>query len=111
MHEMSIACSIVDIAEEQARAAGAGVINAVEVDIGGLAGVETESLRFCWQAARRGLAAAAELVINEIPGRGFCPRCEAESPVEFPVALCPACAGGLRILQGRELRVRALNVD
>lgn len=111
MHEMSIACSIVDIAEEQARAAGAGRVNTVEVEVGRLAGVEVESLRFCWEAARDGLAAGAELVIHEIPGRGFCPRCGTECEVDFHVALCPGCEGGLRILQGRELRVRCLNVD
>ena len=111
MHEMSIACSIVDIAEEQARAAGARRVNTVEIEVGALAGIEVESLRFCWDAARRGLAAGAGLVVHGIPGRGFCPRCEAETDVDYHVALCPACEGGLRILQGRELRVRCLNVD
>ncbi|HPF69891.1 MAG TPA: hydrogenase maturation nickel metallochaperone HypA [Candidatus Krumholzibacteria bacterium] len=108
---MSIACSIVDIAVDQARAAGAARINTVEVEVGGLAGIEVESLRFCWDAARTGLAAGAELIIHAIPGRGFCPRCERETDVDFVVALCPACEGGLRIVQGRELRVRCLNVD
>ncbi len=111
MHEMSIACSIVDIAAEQARAAGAERVNTVEIEVGSLAGVELESLRFCWDAARRGLAGAAELVVHEIPGRGYCPRCELETDVDFHVALCPECDGGLSILQGRELRVRCLNVD
>jgi hydrogenase nickel incorporation protein HypA/HybF len=111
VHEMSIACSIVDIAVEQARAAGAERINSVEIDVGALAGVELESLRFCWDAARDREAAGAELVIHEIPGRGACPRCGIETEVEFHVALCPECEGGLSILQGRELRVRCLNVD
>ena len=112
MHEMSIAMSILDIADEQARAAGARVINRIEMDVGGLAGIEVESLRFCFTAARRGLAADAELVINEIPGRARCAECEAECMLEMPMALCPACGGlALEILQGRELRVRALNVD
>lgn len=111
MHEMSIACSIADIAVAQARAAGAGRVNTVEIEVGRLAGVEVESLRFCWDAARGGPAAGAELVIHEIPGRGRCPRCGEESDVDFHVALCPRCEGPLRILQGRELRVRCLNVD
>ncbi|MBE0565091.1 MAG: hydrogenase maturation nickel metallochaperone HypA [Krumholzibacteria bacterium] len=111
MHEMSIACSIADIAREQARAAGAGRVNTVEIEVGALAGVEVESLRFCWDAARSGPAAGAELVIHEIPGRGHCPGCDLECDVDFHVALCPRCEGGLRILRGRELRVRSLNVD
>ena len=112
MHEMSVAMSILDIADEQARAAGARVINRVELDLGGLAGIEVESLRFCFTAARRGMAAEAELVINEIPGRARCAQCGTECMLEMPMALCPECGGlALEILQGRELRVRSLNVD
>ncbi len=109
---MSIACSIADIAREQARAAGAQRINAVEIEVGGLAGVELESLRFCWEAAaRRSLGGDARLVIHPIPGRGRCGRCRADADVEYPVTLCPTCGGPLEILCGRELRVRSLNVD
>jgi len=111
VHEMSIAASILDIAEEQAQAAEARVINTVEIEVGSLAGIEVDSLRFCWSAARHGLAAEAELVIREIEGRGFCLKCEREHPVDFHVALCPDCESGMEIRQGRELRILALNVD
>jgi hydrogenase nickel incorporation protein HypA/HybF len=109
---MSIAMSILDIAHEQARAAGARVVNRIELDLGGLAGIEVESLRFCFAAARRGMTAGAELAIHEIPGRARCADCAATCALEVPIALCPACGSlGLEILQGRELRVRSLNVD
>lgn len=109
---MSIAMSILDIADEQARAAGAQVVNRIELDLGGLAGIELESLRFCFSAARRGMTADAELVVHEIPGRARCAECGTECELEMPIALCPACGSlGLEILQGRELRVRSLNVD
>ena len=112
MHELSIACHVVEIAERSAREAGAGVINAIEVEIGRLAGVELESLTFCFEAARRDtLAAGAELVIHDLPGRGRCRGCGAETELEFIVAACAVCGAGLEIVQGRELRVRSLNVD
>ena len=112
MHEMSLAMNILEIAAEQARAADARVINRIEIEVGELAGVELESLRFCFTAARRGPAAAAELVVHEIEGRARCADCGAEPKLEMPVALCPACGSlGLEILQGSELRVRSLNVD
>lgn len=112
MHEMTIAARILDIAAAEAAGAGAIAINRIEVDIGALAGVETEALEFCFRAARAGAAAAAELVIHHLPGRGVCPGCGAEVAVEFFVAICPACGhAGVDITQGRELAVRCINVD
>ena len=113
MHEMSIVSGILDIAEKEARAAGALVINSVEIEVGGLAGVEIPSLEFCFEVARRGtLAETADLVIHEIPGRGHCPDCDQEVAVEYFMAVCPTCGKALlEILQGRELRVRSINVD
>lgn len=112
MHEMSIAMSILDIAVEQARAAGAREINAVEIEVGDLAGVELHSLRFCFEAARRDIAPKAELIVHEIPGRGRCSGCGAEADMDFAWAICDSCGqAGLEVLQGRELRVRSLNVD
>ena len=112
VHEMSLAMNILDIADEQARSAGARVINRVEIEVGELAGVELESLRFCFTAARRGRTAQAELIVHEIEGLARCPDCGAEPRLEMPVALCPECGSlSLEIRQGRELRVLSLNVD
>lgn len=113
MHEMSIVTGILNIAEEQARAAGAHVIHAIEVEIGDLAGIEIDALNFCFEAARKNtLAARADLVIHPIPGLGHCLTCEKDVPVTFPVALCPACGQPVfDVRQGRELRVKSINVD
>ncbi len=110
---MSLVISILDIAETQAREAAARAINSITVEVGALAGVEIEALQFCFTAARRNtLAANAELRIAEIPGQGQCPACGRISPAETLVAVCRRCDDGvLEIKQGRELRVRSLNVD
>jgi len=113
MHEMSLVISILDIAESQAREANAAVINSITVELGQLAGVEKQSLAFCFETARRDtLAADGQLIIEEIPGRGHCPVCDREGPAEDFVAVCSFCSDGvLEINQGRELRVRSINVD
>ena len=113
MHEMSIVAGVLDIAENEARTAGAKVINTVEIEVGRLSGVEIDALEFCFGVARRGtLAAAAELVIHDIPGRGYCPDCDRDVEVDFFMAVCPACEKAMvDVRQGRELRVRAINVD
>lgn len=112
MHEMTIAVGLIELAEEQARGAGARRINQIEVEIGTLAGVEMDALTFCYETARRGtLCDGARLDIVSIEARGRCGECGREMPADFWVAFCPDCGTGLEILQGRELRLRSLNVD
>lgn len=113
MHEMSLVISILDLAEAEARAAAARVINGITVEVGALAGVQTDALEFCFTAARKEtLAAQATLTIDVIAGRGVCPICGQESAAESLPAVCRHCeAGVLDIRQGRELRLRSINVD
>ena len=113
MHEMSIVSGILRIADDQARAAGAGVDNAIELDVGDLAGIELDSLQFCFQSARKGtMADQAELVVNQIPALGHCPECGRDVPLEFPLGACPECGQAVvEAFQGRELRVKSINVD
>ncbi len=110
---MSIVSGILRIAEDEARAAEARVINSIELEIGQLAGIEIESLNFCFDVARRDtMAAEAALVIHDIPGLGFCPTCAKNVPVEFHLAVCGECDEALvDVFQGRELRVKSINVD
>jgi hydrogenase nickel incorporation protein HypA/HybF len=114
MHEMSLVTGILDIAGREAAAAGARVINTVEVEVGLLAGVEIPSLEFCFEVARKGTPGAenACLVIVEIPGQGTCVECGNKVSVDDFVAVCPDCGQGLvDIEQGRDFRVLSINVD
>lgn len=108
---MTIVANVLEIAHRQAAGAGAARINRVVLEVGRLAGIEVEALRFCFGAARDGLSAAAELEVREVPGRGLCPACGAAQDVGELAALCDGCGGVLDISGGRELRVLSLNVD
>lgn len=113
MHEMSIVTGVLKIAEDQARAGGATIINSIELEIGELAGIELESIRFCYEVARKKtMARNAELKIHSLSGRGHCPNCEKDVPVDFQMAVCPECQQTVvEVFQGRELRVLSINVD
>lgn len=113
MHEVGITQSIIDIAEQHARAQGAGKITTVTVEIGALSGVIPESVEFCFEACARGtLLEGARLIVHRIPGRGRCGQCGTESPMEQQTFACAACgAFALETLQGTELRVIELEVD
>ncbi len=113
MHEMSIALNVIDIAEEQARQAGAQTINVIELEIGTMAGVITESLEFCFSSACKGtMAENARLKLIEITGQARCEHCGHVFEARNMVEQCPEC--GKYVMQiegGRNLKIRAINVD
>lgn len=112
MHEMSLALNIVELAVAESRAAGAGAIRRVEVEVGELAGVMVEALQFCFAAACRDtLAEGAELAIRGVAGRGECTSCRGSFPMAEQFSLCPTCGGVMRAVQGQELRLVAVIVD
>ena len=54
MHELSIAQSIVQLSEQQAREHHSSQIEEVELEIGRLAGVELQTLEFAMESAVKG---------------------------------------------------------
>lgn len=112
MHEMSLAMSIVDLVAAEAKAAGARQVNRIELEVGTLAGVLVDSLRFCFEAAaRETVVAGAELVIQEIAASGRCPACGVEGAMAGLLTDCPGCGQCLVLEKGRELRVVSITVD
>jgi hydrogenase nickel incorporation protein HypA/HybF len=112
MHEMSLAQSIMELVTAEAEAAGARRVNRIELEVGTLAGVMVDSLRFCLEAAgRETVAAGAELAIHEIAAIGRCPVCGAMESMAGLIASCPRCGQYLVLENGRELRVVSITVD
>ncbi|MDD5759283.1 MAG: hydrogenase maturation nickel metallochaperone HypA [Desulfobulbaceae bacterium] len=113
MHEMSIAMSIIDIALSEAEKAGAQTIDEIEVEVGQLAAVMLESLRFCLEAAAKGtLTETATFTLINIPGHGHCLACQRDVAItEFP-AQCDVCQGfGVSITAGTELKIRSISIN
>ena len=113
MHELSIAVSIVDIAINQAELSNAEKINEVELEIGQLAGIEMESLNFCFESVcKETIADGAKLSIDEVEALGECDDCNRRFPVDNYFAICPDCDGTkVDIVQGKELKIKAIIVD
>lgn len=113
MHEMSIAEGVIQLLEEQAAAQQFSRVRTVWLEIGPLAAVETEALRFCFEEVTRGsLAEGARLEIVEVPGIAWCLGCSSSVPVRQRYDACPHCGSHhLQITQGDELRVKELEVD
>ena len=112
MHEMSLVQGVMEIIEDAARTQGFSRVRVVVLEIGRLAAVEVEALRFCFEAATAsGVAAGADLRIVYTPGRGCCTECGLTVTVDDALAPCPGCASyRVRVTGGTEMRVRELVV-
>jgi hydrogenase nickel incorporation protein HypA/HybF len=110
MHEMSIAESVLGIVEETARREGLSCVREVRLEIGRLAAVEVEALRFCFDAVVRGsVAEGASLAIDETPGTAWCFGCSQSVPIDARGELCPRCGGAqLQVNGGTEMRIKDL---
>jgi len=112
MHELSIAMGIVKIAEDETKKAKATEVSKIELIVGVLSGVEVDSLEFVWSSAvKDSVLENAELEIIKIGGKGKCADCDAEFEMENIYDVCPKCSSNFKgILQGKELKVKALEV-
>jgi len=113
MHEMSLAEGVLQIIEDQALKSGFARVKTVWLEIGALAGVETEAMRFCFDAVTRGsVAEGAQLEIIAAPGTSWCMQCSATVPVAERYSPCPHCGGyQLQVQGGTEMRIKELEVE
>jgi hydrogenase nickel incorporation protein HypA/HybF len=113
MHELSIAMSIVEMAEEESARRGGLQITAVHLRLGALAGVVKDALLFSYEmACEQTPLAGSKLVVEEVPGVVYCPACNARRPVQSSEWFrCPECGGiAAEILEGKELELVSLEV-
>lgn len=113
MHEMSLCEGILQAIEENARAEGYHRVMMVRLEIGALAGVEVDAMRFGFDAVMKGsIAEGASLDIVELPGRAWCLDCACEVAVRQRFDECPNCGGWhLQVTAGDEMRIKELEVD
>lgn len=113
MHEMSLAENILQIIEEAAQHQSITCVKTVWLEIGQLACVEQESLRFCFDVVTRdSIAQYARLEIIDLPAWGWCEICTHEVPMATLHEVCPYCGNyGLKVLSGDTLRVKELEVE
>jgi hydrogenase nickel incorporation protein HypA/HybF len=110
---MSLCESIVNILEENARSQGFSKVKTVWLEIGGLAGVEVEAMRFSFEVVTRGtLADRARLEIIDVPGQAWCMQCARSVPVRQRFEACPECGSyQLQVTGGEEMKIKELEVE
>jgi hydrogenase nickel incorporation protein HypA/HybF len=113
MHELSIAMSIVEMAQDEALQRGVQV-NAVHLKLGALSGVVKAALLSSYEMAcddtpLRG----SRLVIEDVPVVIFCPQCKVQRQLSSVQLFCCGECGtpSAEIVQGKELEVVALEIQ
>jgi hydrogenase nickel incorporation protein HypA/HybF len=112
MHELSIAMSIVDMAQEEAERRDV-MIDAVYLELGPLSGVVAEALLFSYEMACRGTRLeGSRLVIKDVPIEVYCPACKTQRILtSMQWFCCPECGTPTSdVIHGRELAITALEV-
>ena len=113
MHEMALSESVLQILEANARNQGYARVKTVWLEIGDLAGVDREAMRFSFEAVTRGtLADSATLEIINVPGKAWCMPCACTVDVKQRFDACPACGSyQLQVVGGDEMKVKELEVE
>jgi hydrogenase nickel incorporation protein HypA/HybF len=114
MHELSIIHSIIEAAAEELRQRdNRFTIEAIELKIGELAGVEIETIEFLWSAAvERSALESAALTILRVPGSGTCSDCGHVFQVQQFYDPCPACGSHfIEITAGEDLKIHTITLS
>lgn len=114
MHELSIALSMIEMANEEIVRRGGGRVSALHLKLGPLSGVVKEALTFSWEIACQGTALeGSQLIIEDVPVVIHCSACGQDSLLKSIQSLrCSRC-GELsnEVRQGKDLQVVALELE
>ena len=113
MHEMALAEGVLQIVEDAARREGFARVRAVWLEIGQLASVEPDAMRFCFDAVtRRSVAEGARLEIVATPGAAWCMKCSQPVALAALGEACPRCGSyQLQVTGGDAMRAKELEVE
>jgi len=112
MHELSVAMSILELAEAESAKHNHAKVEAVHIRLGKLAGVIKEALQGAFELAREQSASCqtCRLVIEDVPIVVFCQTCQTEREVvnEMRCVACGEPCGELR--KGREMEIVSMEI-
>jgi len=113
MHEFSIAISIIEIAEKEAKKTNSIIVSELVLDIGTMAGIEFQALDMAMQSAvKNTMLENANIIVNKIQSIARCNTCKHEFEIQTSFDPCPKCGGFYHdILKGKELKVMKLIVE
>lgn len=112
MHELSIAQSILSIAENAAPQ-NTAVVTSIGLQVGELSGVAVDSLKFALSVIKENtILQDADVDIEVVKGEAQCTDCNTVFPMDHFGSCCPRCGSYfVKVLKGREMKVLNIVVD
>lgn len=113
MHELSIACSIVEMVEENLPSENARATK-IYLKIGKLSGVVKDALNFSFEIATQDTRVfGAKLEIEELSVIVHCDKCNTNSELgNPPIFRCKDCGESTaNILQGKEMEIVSIEFE
>ena len=85
MHELSLACSVVELVEKELALHGGGSVRCIEITIGDLSGVDNDAFLFSLNMVlERSAFAGARVMVDRVKPLAVCGVCgESFSPVRY----------------------------
>ena len=113
MHELSLAGGILRVLEQTRERDPFERITQLRLEVGALASVEIEALRFALDSiAENTVLAGASIEIIQPPGSAWCLPCGQSVEITSRLDACPHCGGfQLQPTGGTELRVVDMQVE
>jgi hydrogenase nickel incorporation protein HypA/HybF len=111
MHEFSLACGIIDVVKETVESQPVKRLISVTVEVGQLAMVNPEQLKFSFEVITEGGPfEGAEMIVEMQPAVAKC-KCGFEGALGDEDYVCPECGGFYELLSGRDICVKNLEVE
>ena len=113
MHELAITQNILDLALDEAKAVQANRISKINLVVGELSGVVSDSVEFYFDFMRKdGLAADATLEFTMVPAQLKCRDCQTEFNPQDSLWICPDCKSiNIDVLAGRDCYIESIEVE
>ncbi len=113
MHEFSIAISIIESVESEAKKVNAKSITSLVLDIGTMAGIEFDALDTALEAAVQGTALSDTTIkVNRIQAKTRCSDCNHTFEIDDFLTPCPQCGGLFNdVYEGKEMKIKSIEVE
>ena len=113
MHELSITQSMLEIVLQQAEKAQAKKVTKINLTIGEMTGVVSDSVQFYLDILTKDtIAAGAQVFFTSVPVRGKCRQCNQTFTLPEFDWTCPNCQGKIiDVISGKELFVDSIEVE
>jgi len=109
MHELAITQNVVEICAERAEGRS---VKRVTLEIGELAAIMPEAVRFCFDLCAAGTALeGAKLEVVEIKALGLCKTCGRETEMPSYLTPCTCGAMGLECIRGERLIIKTMEMN